>query len=54
MITHARNKIMSAENIETKGQEVYHFAGGLKYKPQSVKASSMEEAQKIWEKTREK
>ncbi len=54
MLKNARNTAINADNIETKSKEPYHFAGGLKYKPQTIKASSREEAQEKWESTREK
>lgn len=54
MINKAQNKAMSAESVETKSKEPYHFAGGLKYKPQTIQASSREEAQEEWEKSRKK
>lgn len=32
----------------------YFFPGGLEYKPQTIKAKSQEEANEIYEKTKEK
>jgi hypothetical protein len=54
MINKAQNTAIRAADVETKSKEPYHFAGGLKYKPQTIQASSREEAQEEWEKSRKK
>jgi len=56
MINKAQNKAITADDVETKEEvkEPHHFPGGLKYKPQTIQASSREDAEKEWEKTREK
>ena len=47
MVTNAKNK--SGEQ-----EQEFHFAGGMEYLPQTVKAKSREEAEKHWEATRVK
>jgi len=57
MIKNAQNKAINSENIETKDEKVkenYFFAGGLKYKPKTIAATTREEAEEQWIKTREK
>jgi len=55
MITNAKNKQLGAEDIETKGEvQQFHFAGSLKYQPQTITASTREEAEEKWIKTRKK
>lgn len=49
-----QDKQMKSEDVRNKeGSPVeFHFAGGLEYRPLTVKARTREEAQKIWEKQR--
>ena len=57
MLKEAKNKAIENEDAKTKVEEIeqeYHFAGGLEYQPQTVLASSLAEAEKIWQKTRVK
>lgn len=52
MITQAKNKIIgSAENKEF---QEFHFSGSGEYIPQTIRASSREEAEKEWLETRVK
>jgi hypothetical protein len=46
MQTPSQNKMIDGTPKE------YFFSGGLQYRPQTVMASSQEEAQEIYEKTR--
>ena len=39
--------------VQVDGLQEYHFAGGLEYKPLTVKAKSQAEAQELWETQRE-
>lgn len=48
MQTQSKNKI-----IDGSPQEFF-FAGGLEFKPQTVTATSREEAEEIYEKTKQK
>ena len=41
------------KQIQGDGLQEYHFAGGLEYKPLTVKAKSQAEAQELWETQRE-
>ena len=49
------NKMMTdAKNKGSEQEQEFHFAGGMEYLPQTVKAKSREEAEKVWEATRVK
>lgn len=48
MQTQSKNKAIGESPRE------FFFAGGLVYKPQTVTADSLEEAQEIYEKTKQK
>lgn len=52
MIEKSTNKSMEKKEVSTK--EEYHFAGGMEYKPITIKAESREEAEKIYKEKREK
>ncbi len=45
MITNAKNKILGE-------LQEFHFSGGGEYLPQTIRASTREEAEKEWLKTR--
>lgn len=50
MIKESQNKSI---NQKPKGElQEFHFAGGLEYVPQTIKAESREEAEKVWAETR--
>jgi hypothetical protein len=56
MQTNNKNKMIGetdAKNKELK-KEDFFFAGGLEYLPQTIKAESREEAEKIWLESRKK
>lgn len=48
MQTQSKNKAIGESSRE------FFFAGGLEYKPQTVTANNIEEAQEIYEKTKQK
>lgn len=39
---------------EVKTKQEYFFSGGLEYEPQTIRADSQEEAEKVWEESRKK
>lgn len=50
-----RNKMIGGDDkpeVKNKSVEEYHFAGGGKYYPQTIKAVSREEAETEYEKTK--
>lgn len=57
MQTPARDKMIGSGDADTKTTEAplreFHFAGGLAYLPQTVKARTAEEALEIWTTTRQ-
>lgn len=52
MITQAKNKIIG--NAENKELQEFHFSGSGEYIPQTIRASSREDAEKEWLETRVK
>ena len=54
MQIHSKNKMLGSEEVKNKGSEEYFFSGGLEYIPQTIRADTPEEAEKIWIGTRKK
>ena len=56
MITQAKNKIIGGAEGNTQNKEFqeFHFSGSGEYIPQTIRASSREEAEKEWLETRVK
>jgi hypothetical protein len=52
MITQAKNKIIGSS--ENKEFQEFHFSGSGEYIPQTIRASSREDAEKEWLATRVK
>jgi type II secretory pathway component PulL len=52
MITQAKNKIIGSS--ENKKLQEFHFSGSREYIPQTIRASSREDAEKEWLATRVK
>ena len=53
MINNSKNKMVRSEEVKNKSEE-YFFSGGQEYLPQTIRADSQEEADKLWEETRKK
>ena len=50
-----KNKMIGETDVKNKSEkEDFFFAGGLEYLPQTIRAESREEAEKIWLETRKK
>ena len=50
-----KNKMIGETDAKNKSEkEDFFFAGGLEYLPQTIRAESREEAEKIWLETRKK
>lgn len=45
--------MVKSEEVKNKSEE-YFFSGGQEYLPQTIRADSKEEAEKVWEETRKK
>jgi hypothetical protein len=52
MQTNNKNKMIGKEEVKTKQE--YFFSGGQEYLPQTIRADSREEAEKLWEGSRVK
>lgn len=50
----SKNKMIDREGVKSKELEEYFFSGGLEYEPQTIRADSHEEAEKIWEGSRKR
>lgn len=53
MINNSKNKMVKSEEVKNKSQE-YFFSGGQEYLPQTIRADSREEAEKLWKESRVK
>lgn len=53
MLTKSKNKMIEKE-VENKETQEFHFPGGMEYEPIAIKASTREEAEEIWKKSRRK
>jgi hypothetical protein len=53
MQTNNKNNLIAKEDVKNKGEE-YFFSGGQEYLPQTIRADSQEEAEKLWEQSRKK
>jgi hypothetical protein len=53
MQTNNKNKMVKSEDVKNKEEE-YFFSGGQEYLPQTIRADSQEEAEKLWEQSRKK
>lgn len=47
-----KNKMIGKEDVKNKQE--YFFSGGQEYLPQTIRADSQEEAEKIWSESRKK
>lgn len=45
--------MIGKEDVKNKSQE-YFFSGGQEYLPQTIRADSQEEAERLWEQSRKK
>lgn len=52
MQTNNKNKMIGKEEVKTKQE--YFFSGGLEYEPQTIRADSRDEAERLWKESRRK
>jgi len=52
MQTNNKNKMIGKEDVKNKQE--YFFSGGQEYLPQTIRADSQEEAEKVWKESRKK
>lgn len=52
MQTNNKNKMIGKEDVKNKQE--YFFSGGQEYLPQTIRADSQEEAERVWNESRVK
>ncbi len=53
MINNSKNKMVKSEEVKNKSEEFF-FSGGQEYLPQTIRADSKEEAERLWSESRVK